>query len=517
MTNLIVEFAEISKKYDYLKENINNCTNYKLEFHNSYIIIDNLKQKINNRLNQMLPMQTRQKRALINALGSIIKSITGNLDQDDAERIDANINILQQNENNLKIALDKQITLFSKSIDNFQETIKNVSHNQKILETRVNQIIETINKVEIEETNLFEFFRIHMIFSQITTFYQNIYDILENAETAISFAKLNTFHNTIINTNELLTELQLLDKKLTFEKLPFEPIIENILKIENTFEIKSYVKNNQIIFVIEIPLVENVNYNLFQLFPLPTRYEEYFKIIVPNFEYLLINEKNFGYSNQPCKQISINEYLCSHIHSENFYKNVPCEVQLLRYEHNISNCNTLYINIDNMQLQNINQNKWLLVTNKDLVGIEICGDAHNNILFNGTYLLELSFPCSIKLGDIVIKTYKNVKHKFQNTPLPNIDTNLTNKIIYDKVKLLNLKNINFNKLNNLQEEINLQKYENSKIFNTPLYYDKTSIWTVLLYVILSVIFLYFIWKYLWPIFIKNKRIKNDSQSEIIVI
>lgn len=516
MTNLITEFLSINNKYGTLKENIKNRTDYKKEFHNSYIIIDNLKQKINDRLNQILPTQTREKRALINALGSIIKTITGNLDQDDAERIDNNIDILKQNQNDLKISLNKQMTLLSKSIDNFQETIKNISHNQEILEYRVNQIIETINKVEIKETNLFEFFRIHMIFSQITTFYQNIYDILENIETAISFAKLNTFHNTIVNTNELLAELRLLTKKLTFEKLPFEPTSENILKLENTLEIRSFVKNKEIVFVIEIPLVEKLNYNLFQLFPLPTKHDKYFKIIVPNFEYLLINERNFGYSNQPCKRISLNEFLCNHIHSENFYKNIPCEVQLLRYEHNISNCNTLYIDIDNMQLQNIEENKWILVTNNDIIGIETCVNTQNNVLFNGTYLLELSFPCSLKLGDIVINTYKNVKHNFQNIPLPNIDNNLTHKVLYKQVKLLNLNNINFNKLNKLQEEITFQKSENSKLFNNRIYYNKTSIWTVLLYVILCIIISFLIWKYLWPIYLNFKRNENNQNDNIVI-
>lgn len=516
MTSLITEYLLINNKYGTLKENIKNQTDYKREFHNSYIIIDNLKQKINDRLIQILPTQSREKRALINALGSIIKSITGNLDHDDAERIDNNIDMLKQNQNDLKISLNKQMTLLSKSIDNFQEIIKNVSHNQEILEYRVNQIIETINKVEIKEANLFEFFRIHMILSQITTFYQNIYDILENIETAISFAKLNTFHNTIVNTNEFLVELRSLNQKLTFEKLPFEPTSENILNIENTLEIRSYVKNKEIVFVIEIPLVEKQNYNLFQLFPLPTRHDKYFKIIVPNFEYLLINDKNFGYSNQPCKRILFNEFLCSHIHSENFYKNIPCEVQLLRYEHNISNCNSLYIDFDNIQLQNIDDNKWILVTNSDVIGIETCVNTQNKVLFNGTYLLELSFPCSLRLGDIVIKTYKNIKHNFQNIPLPNINNNLTHKVLHKQVKLLNLNNINLNKLNKLQEEINFQKSENYKLLhNSTLYYNKTSIWTVLLYVILCIIISFFMWKYLRPIYLKLKR-NEKSQNNIII-
>ena len=47
----------------------------------------------------------------------------------------------------------------------------------------------------------------------------------------------------------------------------------------------------------------------------------------------------------------------------------------------------------------------------------------------------------------MIIIYFCIKHTFQNVPLPNININLTHKTLYKKVKLLNLNNINFNKLN----------------------------------------------------------------------
>lgn len=517
MSNLIKEFLVINDKYDLLKLHLKNFSKYNVEFYNSYIITDNLKQKINNQLNNIIPTKSRKKRALINALGSIIKSITGNLDQNDAEYLDNNINILKQNQDNLKFVLEKKMTLLDKSISYFQESIKNISHNQKILESRINQIIDTIHTVEIEETNIFEFYRIYVVFSQISMYYQNIYDTLENIGNAINFAKLNTFHSSIINTNSFLNELKFINENLNSEKLPFEPIMENILRLENTLNIKSYVKNNEIFFIIEVPLVEKQPYDLFKLFPLPIRFnKDKYKLIVPNFEYLLINDIHFGYSNQPCKRISLTDFLCNHIHSENYYSNTPCEVQLLKYQNNISDCNTILVNINNMQIQNIDENKWILITNNNVIGIEQCEDKQNKILFNGTYLLELGFPCSLKLGDVIIKSFKNVKHIFQNIPLPNIDIDIRNRTLYKEVKLVNLNNINFNKLDSLQKEINLQKYENLKLMNIPIYYNRTSFWTVLLYIIICVVFIIILWKYLRPIYLKIKKPKNISKDSIVI-
>ncbi|CAG9760302.1 unnamed protein product [Ceutorhynchus assimilis] len=198
-------------------------------------------------------------------------------------------------------------------------------------------------------------------------------------------------------------------KRLKSKKLPFETIPENILKFETILDIKSYAKDSEIIFIIEVPLVEKENYNFVQLFPLPTPTNKYFKMLIPNFQYVIINEHNFGYSNTPCKKILDNEYLCKHIHTEILYKNLPCELQLLTYQHNITNCNPILVKIESVQVQNIDEGKWIVITDKEQhynsaeVKKKMC-------FLNGTHLVEINFPCSLKIA--AIKSYKNINHKF---------------------------------------------------------------------------------------------------------
>lgn len=517
MKEIIKEFQSLSLKSNMLKHHFNNITYYNNEFFNSFAEIDNIKMKIINQINQILPIhnQIRQKRGLINGLGNIIKSITGNLDQEDAERLDHNIEILKQNQNNIKISLDKQTTLLGKSIKSFKTITENITHNQKILGMKVNQIITILKDIKTQEASDFEEYRTHMILTQISMFFQNIYDLLEKIEVAITFAKLNTFHNAIVKSAELLEELKIIDKAIKTEKLPFEPIPENILKIENIIGIKSYVKNFEINFIIEIPLVKRDNYNIFQLFPLPTPNGEYHKMIIPNFNYLIINERNFGYSDESCKQVVDKEYLCTHIHSENMYKNLPCEVQLLRYQHNLSNCNQIAIKIEKLDIQNIDEGKWILVTNKDIVATQYCGTSQDQVLFNGTYLIELSSPCSLKIDNVLIKSYRNSKDLFQNIPLPDFNLNLTHKTVYSNVNPLKMNSVNLNKLDDIQKEINVQKYENSKLLNNSIYYHKTSFWTILLYILLVILILYYVYKYLGPK-LKVKTNLNGNEQNIII-
>lgn len=289
--------------------------------------------------------------------------------------------------------------------------------------------------------------------------------------------------------------------------LPFEPNKENLLNIENTLEIKSFIKNNAVIFIIEIPLVEKNDYSLYRLFPLPIMQGDTYKVIVPNSDYLLINDKTFGYANEPCRYVSTNEYLCSQSHIENFPDYIPCEVQLLRYERNTTNCNPVYINVKKLQIQNIDENKWILVTAQDIIGLETCKSSQNDILLNGTYLIELEFQCNLKLSNIILRGNKKTRHNFQNVPLLDVTNNYTYKAPRKEIELTNLNKIDLNKFTELQREINLQKRENSKLLNNNLYYNRTSIWTVLLYIIIIVIALALLAKYLGSIYFKPKTTK----------
>lgn len=54
------------------------------------------------------------KRGLINGLGSIIKTISGNMDNDDAELLNRQIETIKLNEHDLKGALNQQISLNNK-------------------------------------------------------------------------------------------------------------------------------------------------------------------------------------------------------------------------------------------------------------------------------------------------------------------------------------------------------------------------------------------------------------------
>lgn len=182
---------------------------------------------------------------------------------------------------------------------------------------------------------------------------QITYDLLENIEVAITFSKLNTFHNSIIEPKDLLSEILQINNLLDQNKFPFKPAIENLLLFEKVIEIKSFSKDNQITFLIEIPIVEIESYTYYHLYPLPTPHLGSFKTIIPRSKFLVTNEHTYAFFETKCQEIIPEEFLCHEVHTSKIGADAPCEIQLLQYTINPTNCEQIATDISDIKIQKI--------------------------------------------------------------------------------------------------------------------------------------------------------------------
>lgn len=81
-----------------------------------------------------LQPKTRQKRGLINGIGSIINSITGNLDQEDLHSLEKTIDQINRNEDKMTDKLNEQIQINNLMTDRFAKVQKYVTEQAKIIE-----------------------------------------------------------------------------------------------------------------------------------------------------------------------------------------------------------------------------------------------------------------------------------------------------------------------------------------------------------------------------------------------
>lgn len=485
-----------------LKDTAENSTVQKQEYVNYYNILHSMENKISVQISQIIPnFNKRSKRGIINGLGSIIKSITGNLDNEDAKRYDQAINSISDNQSKLKFAVDRQIIILQKSIDKFSNTSKILKQNQDLLSSRLMEVQNDIKSIKNS------FLLVQTVCNQIQTAYQIIYDILEKIEVAISFAKLNTFHNAIVEPTDLLDEIKNISIHLDNGKLPFRPEIDNILYYEKILNIKSYSTLESIVFVIEVPIVENQNYNYYHLYPLPTPDQEHFKVIIPENNYLLLNEHNFMYFEEKCKEINTGDFLCQGKEISVIRASPPCEIQMLMYFKDKPKCQPIAVTIEETKIQKLEENKWMLIAPTEITAVRDCGIKRDHIPVKGTFVLEIYPRCEVQVNGLTLKTPEIYKSEFVNLELPKLYFNVTPSKIIDHI---NLKTVNLHELSNIQSALREQHELIQKINDYPIYIRKTSVWTILLYGLLAIMLLIGLCKYVSA---KMKKPGKPESSE----
>lgn len=520
ISELIDEFHLVHKFYLQIKTTIKNASEtdeFNKELKNYYHIINNLEDKIQTQIYQLNPLLThRAKRGIIDGLGSIIKSITGNLDQNDAQRYDRAISTLTDNQGKIKTLEKNQISLLENSIQKFQHDTKIITHNQVVLRDRIIELENVVKTTQGQNVKTYQYITFEIVVSQLTATLRTMYDMLERIENAVTFSKLNTFHNSILEPKELLTELQKVNEYLNpkIGKFPFEVSLQNILFFEKIMKIKCYSKGNQINFILEVPIVEIENYNLYHLYSLPILSHNTFKTIIPHSKYFLLNEQNFALFDLQCQEITSEEFLCRDRHISRITADAPCEVQLLKYTRNITNCLQVQVDISEVKIQQLEKSQWIVVAPNDVVATQKCGNNKDNVLLNGTYVIEISSECEVLVKDTLLKTYQNVKPKFKKIALPELYFDFKLKTTNDvyNPKKLEIASINLDETKNIINALNDQKQELNRIEEVPIHFNKISFWTIMIYILIAFAALYTIYRYLMK---KKPSGTTTSQAEEI--
>lgn len=224
----------------------------------------------------------RQKRGLINGLGSIIKSITGNLDAEDEKRYTHILKHLESNQYKLNEQLKNQYSLNHELIEKFNKTVETIKHNELELKLKIEQLLHIV----VGGTHNLNKLIIYDIYSQLNTLFSMILSVMKDIENSLTFCKLHAMHPSIIKINDLYSELNRIYKNYNNE-FPLEPTLENIPEFEKLITVNCKLHSNKIIYFLEIPINYETNFELFHLIPIPSKHETEFVTVILNKEYFL--------------------------------------------------------------------------------------------------------------------------------------------------------------------------------------------------------------------------------------
>lgn len=226
------------------------------DFKDVNVLLYNKFTKVLNSYNRILPVK-RYKRGAFNILGSGIKLITGNLDENDLVQINRDINELRQGnneivrQNNIQVKINKQmekrINKIITTINNQQETIK-----QEIIAARQSMLSSKLSNQNF--TIIRQIFKVSYHLDQV----QNV---LDSIFETIQLAKINIISRNFLETEEL---------KFIVDRLEEQNItILNSDQAYNFLDIHVLFKGATLYFIIGVPQISSQQFNTLILEPLP--------------------------------------------------------------------------------------------------------------------------------------------------------------------------------------------------------------------------------------------------------
>ena len=224
-------------------------------------ITDLLKDKyksVENQFRSLYP-RNRMRRGLANFIGSGIKLITGNLDENDLAQINRDINELRLannklvRENNIQVELNKQLQT------RLNRMISSINQQQEIIE---NQLIFT-RQDRIRNQLMNQNFTAFRQAFKITHHLEIVKSHFDTIFETIQLAKLNVISKNFLEAEEM----QFVTDRLEEQNI-------TLLSTDQAYEylgIKALYRNSKIYFIILVPQMEPQTFSHYLLEPLPVQ------------------------------------------------------------------------------------------------------------------------------------------------------------------------------------------------------------------------------------------------------
>lgn len=468
----------LSHPYFFELDNFNKALSYQL---------NSAEQKFNS-----LNPTGRVKRGLINGLGTIIKSISGNLDANDAAHYDQAISDLENNQKEIVKKLNKEISLTTEIIENFNRTVTLIKNNQEVITSGLNKIRTELNKFIFQFNDYLE---TRNVLDQLSLILNIILQLLSDIENAITFARLGTLHNSIVKIDELESILQTILKYYSADQLIFSHVSNNTHRYYDLLEVEAYYSGTKIVFVIHFPIVHPETFSYYHLYSIPT---QNLTTIIPKDTYLVMNENLYQYTSVPCIELHPN-YYCPDNNLVYGVKNEDCIFQLLQLESTYKSCQQTPVQLTRNVIQQIDESHYIVIFPNQTKIRTICGRTDFTTL-EGNYLINLPLGCQFETNDY---NYINEKLLTNGQPMLLPEINIPHRTALTTLSKITIQDVQLDKIHELQKE--QRRLGPVEILHSEKSW--TNYWIIPVYIILISIGLYFTYR-----FIQRRRMRNPQPT-----
>ncbi|CAI6353722.1 unnamed protein product [Macrosiphum euphorbiae] len=296
----------------------------------------------------------------------------------------------------------------------------------------------------------------------------------------IQQAKIGVIHPSLITPQELLEHVK--DIKVSLPggtDLPTDLDITNIYELVKLSDIAIYYANDNLVFIISLPLIYQNDFILYNLIPVPVCIDNDCAYIKPSNKYIAISKSKEHYA-------TYDEFYYTHCkHARDFLlcpegnplhpRNIrpTCEVLLLQDPAKVPNsCEVMHVQIGRTIFHKKRfKNEWIYVTNYDVLFVTCDEDKESTShTLKGVGIIHLNETCKgYATRDILIPGKVDYKSEYMDfNPRSMIDRNHnsprieTNNLMEDyHVKTNNMDDLHI--VSNSKKQLDNQNKINTKI------------------------------------------------------
>lgn len=435
-----IDLEKIDQQIDLIKLQLTDLANripnqHFLSF--KYIIfhLTNRLNEISTKISTFEPI--RVKRGLFNPLGTFIKSISGNLDNNDALRFENALKILQNNENLLSESLSQHISLFKELSLQQSQVLNNISSNQRTLEKAISYIV---NVTSTDKDLSIKYMQLSQLFTILSYNIQKLSDEISRIENILAFSRTKSIHHSLLSSKDLKGMLKKLKQLYTSD---------NILSLDiryyyDLISLGYYFIEKKIVIVLKFPLVLLPTYDLYRLCPVPNKYSQ---IILPTLPFMATNSKEFVYMEAECQKVAT-WYICNHKARIQNKEHRDCVYDLIYQQEIEGTCHPTPISLYKEALLELDSQHYIMSFPKPTKVQLECGQEEHRLL-EGSFLATIPHNCYIKSPEFTAYNIENkvLGYAVEITASQKLPESSKSRVRY------NFTTIDLNKLHNIQQQI----------------------------------------------------------------
>lgn len=388
-----IDLETIRSNVNLVKEQLDKISP---QFHNKTLSlyqphIEYLNNKISKLSDQLELFQSnRAKRGLVDGIGSVIKSISGNLDYTDAIRYDNAIKVLQENEDKLVTEINNRVSLNQNWMSQNSEILNSLVQNQNKIKTAINDVMVSDLR---QETDFIRYSHLTQYIIMLADNIESLSDELLRLENLLAFIRakskhflmfrLDMFHKMIEQLNALYGREQILN-------ISFREYFDIV-------KLGYYYNSNNLVLVFKFPVLIPATYDLYKLSIVPNIHN---KVLIPPYHFLAIHDKDFMYIEAECPK-STQYYLCEDSINHHYGNQGDCIHKLITTQLIDESCQFTTTELKTEAIETLDDRSYVAsFPAPTKLRLSCTGTQYNTL--RGSFLITIPKGCVVQTPDVTL-------------------------------------------------------------------------------------------------------------------